>query len=149
MYGFLFLLQLLLVLHITATLRGADAVATTIDLTTTYTPISKTTSRYPKAKLLKQSAPSSPSASQPQPHQQKHAADLISSNDDLNLVVAPSKSYISQPTTQSSKLIKRAGQTAELKQKKPLKEIRNRTQETERSSKLQQAEVVSCFNSLF
>lgn len=139
-------MQLVLLLHLIE-FQQTEAVSTTIDLTTTYTPISKTTSRNPKTKLHRQSASPTPSSSQKQqqPQQQQqnqHHAALVSSNDDINMVVLPSKSYISQPTPLPPKELKRPGQTAELKQRKPLKEIRNRTVDTERSSKLQ-TEVVS------
>ncbi|XP_065360290.1 uncharacterized protein LOC135954144 [Calliphora vicina] len=139
--------KLLLVLTLTPQINkvsivAAAAGATSIDLTTVYTPISKTTAavaaRSVKTKLHKQ-PPLAPPTTLP-PHSKssslQHQA-LKSSDDDLNLIVAPSKSYISQSPTDSPKLLKRSGQTAELKQKKPLKEIRNRTKEIERSSKLQ------------
>ncbi|XP_058981971.1 uncharacterized protein LOC101895827 [Musca domestica] len=124
-------------------IQPAEAVSTSIDLTTTYTPISKPTSRNPKTKLLRQPASTATAGGQKQQQkqQQQHHEALVSANDDINLVVLPSKSYITQPTTPSTKQTKRSGQTAELKQRKPLKEIRNRTLETERSSKLQAAEV--------
>ncbi|XP_059224828.1 uncharacterized protein LOC106092054 [Stomoxys calcitrans] len=126
--------KLILVLHLTA------AVSTSIDLTTTYTPISKATSRNPKTKLIRQSSsaasPISSAVQQLQQQQQDNEA-LASPNDDINLVVLPSKSYITQPTTPSTKHLKRSGQTAELKQRHTHKEIRNRTKDTERNSKLQ------------
>lgn len=127
---------------------AAAAGATTIDLTTVYTPISKTSNiaiaaaagaRNAKTKLLQQLPPAPPTPLTKS--QLQHQA--LTANDDINLVVAPSKSYISSPTTTiSPKLLKRSGQMAELKQKKPLRELRNRTKEIERSSKLQ-AEMVS------
>ncbi|XP_046806946.1 uncharacterized protein LOC111687941 isoform X2 [Lucilia cuprina] len=137
--------QLLLLIAVTPQITkvsaAAAAGATTIDLTTVYTPISKSTAavgaRSVKTKLLKQPppAPPTPLATHSKPPLEHQA---LKSNDDLNLIVAPSKSYITQPTTlPPPKLLKRSGQTAELKQKKPLKDIRNRTQEIERSSKLQ------------
>ncbi|KAM7358177.1 uncharacterized protein ACRADG_003232 [Cochliomyia hominivorax] len=139
----LFVLLLLLLLTLaqpnTQLSVAAAAGVTTIDLTTVYTPISKptTSARNLKSKLLKQPppAPPTPLASHSKTPLEHQA--LKSSDDDINLIVAPSKSYISQPTTVSPKHLKRSGQTAELKQKKPLKEIRNRTKEIERSSKIQ------------
>lgn len=125
---------------------AAAAGATTIDLTTVYTPISKTTSaaRSSNTKLLKLPPPVPPTPLATHSKTQLQHEALKSSNDDLNLIVAPSKSYVSQPTTLPPKLLKRSGQTAELKQKKPLKDLRNRTTEVERASKLQ-AEVVIFF----
>ncbi|XP_073841824.1 uncharacterized protein isoform X2 [Musca autumnalis] len=137
------LIQLVLVMHL-SDIQPTQAVSTSIDLTTTYTPISKPTSRNPKTKLVRQPPSTTSSSGQKQQQQQplqqqqkQHHEALVSANDDINLVVLPSKSYITQPTTPSTKQTKRSGQTAELKQRKPLKEIRNRTSETERSSKLQ------------
>lgn len=133
---------------------GAGAGATTIDLTTVYTPISKTTAsasaRTGKTKLLKQPPPAPPtplaSATLHDKTTLQHQA-LTAANADAsaNLVAGPSKSYVSEPTTDTPKLLKRSGQTAELKLKKPVKGLRNRTLEIERSSKLQ-VEVVSIGN---
>lgn len=126
---------------------AAAAGVTSIDLTTVYTPISKPTisARNVKSKLLKQPppVPPTPLASHSNTPLQLQALKSSTSGDkdDSNFVVAPSKSYITQPTTATPKILKRSGQTAELKLKKPIKEIRNRTKDIERSSKLQ-AEVV-------
>ncbi|TMW47391.1 hypothetical protein DOY81_007526 [Sarcophaga bullata] len=148
-----FILALLLTLPIqlsrvpTAEAAAAAAAAgvTTIDLTTVYTPISKTTAsasaRLGKTKLLKQPPPAPPtplaSAALHDKTTLQHQALTVANDDDANLVVGSSKSYVSEPTTDIPKLLKRSGQTAELKQQKPLKGLRNRTMEIERSSKLQ------------
>lgn len=154
----LILLLLLIPLAFLTQISQAASSNTNIDLTTTYTPISKTSNklskvgnngiagnggagaggsvvitRNAKTKLHKASQLSSPS--QQQPVVPPTSPNIATTN------ALPAKSYITQPTTPQGKLLKRSGQAAELKLKKPIKEIRNHTHESERSSKLQ--EVVS------
>ncbi|KAL9901807.1 uncharacterized protein ACN2A1_003467 isoform 1-T1 [Glossina fuscipes fuscipes] len=125
-----FALQLLL--KINGVEAAAASVSTSIDLTTNYTPLSKTTavtSRNAKVKLLK-----------PPAEIVGGKAGLGNDLQTHNLVTLAAKSYVSSPTTtQQPKILKRSGAMAELKVKKPLKEIFNHTREMERVSKLQSA----------
>ncbi|XP_054734958.1 uncharacterized protein LOC129242377 [Anastrepha obliqua] len=127
---------LLLVVHIPL-MRAVK----TIDLTTEYTLESKSTAINNRgSKLLKNSMP--PKAAVRMDSFDNRGAEKREEPSKQLLAKMSSKSYISKPNSTTAptpaKLAKRAGSTAEIKQKKISKENTNRTGDTAARSKLRQ-----------